>query len=269
MGNVILNNSSNCTNMNKILTNTSCLKPEQIQAYLKEDLDEDQRFDVENHLIDCPLCTDAVEGFANNYNIEDLPELDFLQTAETSTPTPAILEKLPVRKNWAMRIAASLLLLSIPIGSYLYWQSNETERILAANFVEEDNPIIGALRSGDNSLITNPTLQNGLEAYQDKQYEASVKILTEVLNTDPENVLANYYSGMAAQKLENWEVAEKQLKITRINIPEYYDEATWQLIAVYLAQDKNNDAKNLLYELIKNDKSQFQEKALDVLKKLK
>jgi len=144
MGNVILNNSSNCTNMNKILTNTTCLKADQIQAYLKEELNEDQRFDVENQL--------------------------------------------PVRKNWAMRIAASLLLLSIPIGSYLYWQSTETERILAANFMEEDNPVIGALRSGDNSLITNTTLQNGLEAYQNQQFDISLNILTKVLNTDPENV---------------------------------------------------------------------------------
>ncbi len=268
MGNGISNNSSNCTNMNKILTNTTCLKPEQIQAYLKENLDEDQRFDVENHLIDCPLCTDAVEGFANNYNIDDLPKLDFLEPTETVKPTPAIVKKLPVRKNWAMRIAASLLLISIPIGGYLYWQSNATERILAANFIEEDNLISGTLRSGDEPLITNTTLQNGLDAYQKKLYLVSLNVFTQVLNTDPENVLANYYRGMAAKNLKNWPIAEKQLKITRINIPEYYDEATWQLIAVYLAQDKISDAKNLLYEVIKNNKSRYQKQALEVLKKL-
>ncbi len=255
--------------MNKILTNTTCLKPKEIQAYLKENLDEDQRFDVENHLLDCPLCTDAVEGFANNYNLDDLPKLDFSAPTETVKPTPTIVKKLPVRKNWTMRIAASLLLLSLPIGSYFYWQSNATERILSANFVEEDNPVIGALRSGDNSLITNTTLQNGLETYQNQQFEASLNLLTQVLNNDPENVLANYYRGMAAKNLKNWPIAEKQLKITRINIPEYYDEATWQLIAVYLAQDKISDAKNLLYEVIENDKSRYQEQALDVLKKLK
>lgn len=269
MGNVILNNSSNCTNMNKILTNTTCLKADQIQAYLKEELNEDQRFDVENHLLDCPLCTDAVEGFANSHNVDELPELDFLQTDKIADPSPAVVKQLPVRKNWAMRIAASLLLLSIPIGSYLYWQSTETERILAANFMEEDNPVIGALRSGDNSLITNTTLQNGLEAYQNQQFDISLNVLTKVLNTDPENVLANYYSGMAAQKIKNWPTAEKQLKFTRINISDYYDEATWQLIAVYLAQNKNNDAETLLYELAENKDSPYQKQALAVLKKLK
>lgn len=270
MVNVTLNNSSNCTNMNKILTNTTCLKPQQIRAYLSEQIDEDQRFEVENHLLDCPLCTDAVEGFANSHNIiDDLPELDFLQTTEVTTSTPAIVKQLPVRKNWAMRIAASLLLLCIPIGAYFYWQSNETERIIAANFTEEENPVIGALRSGDNSLITNSNLQNGLEAYQNKQYDASLNILTEVLNTNSENVLANYYSGMAAAKLKNWQIAEKQLQITRINIPDYYDEATWQLIAVYLSQKKLTLAENLLYEVVENDKSRYQKKALEVLKKLK
>lgn len=255
--------------MNKLLNNTTCLKPEQIRAYLSEDLNEDQRFDVENHLLDCPLCSDAVEGFANNNNIDDLPELDFLEPKQATTPTPTIIKKLPARKNWAMRIAASLLLLSIPIGGYLYWQSNETERILAANFVEEDNPLIGALRSGDNSLITNTELQNGLEAYQNKQYNISLEILTNVLNTDPENLLANYYRGLAAAKLKNWPVAEKQLKITRINSIDYFDEATWQLIATYLSQNKLMEAEELLYEVVENDKSHYQKKALEVLKKLK
>ena len=255
--------------MNKILTNTSCLKPEQIKAYLKESLDEDQRFEVENHLMDCPLCTDAVEGFANSHNVDDLelPELDFLKSEDVSTP-PAKVKKLPARKNWALRIAASLLLLSIPIGGYLYWESNATERILAANFAEEDNPVIGALRSGDNSLITNTTLQNGLDAYSNKQFDSSLNILTEVLKEDPENGLANYYSGLAAAKLEKWPIAEKQLKITRVNVPNYFDEATWQLIAVYLSQDKISEAKTLLYEVVENDKSRYQKRALEVLKKI-
>lgn len=256
--------------MNKILNNTTCLKSEQIRAYLREELNEDQRFEVENHLLDCPLCTDAVEGFANNYNVEDLPKLDFLEEKEVSTQSPTIVKKLPARKNWVMRIAASLLLLSIPIGSYLYWQSNATERILAANFVEEDNPLLGALRSGDNNtLISNPDLQNGLAAYQRKEYDISFKILMEILNTDDENLLATYYSGLAAAKLGNWPIAEKQLKITRINSTDYFDEATWQLIATYLSQDKLIEAKELLSEVVENDKSHYQKKALEVLKKLK
>lgn len=254
--------------MNKILKNTSCLQAEQIRAYLKEDLNEDQRFEVENHLLDCPLCTDAVEGFANNHNVDDLPKLDFLENKEVATPSPTIVKKLPARKNWVMRIAASLLLLSIPIGGYLYWQSNATERIIAANFVEEDNPLIGALRSGDNTLVTNTDLQNGLDAYQRKQYDTSFKILMEVLNTDDENLLATYYSGLAAAKLANWPIAEKHLKITRINSTDYFDEATWQLIATYLSQNKLTEAKELLSEVIENDKSHYQKKALEVLKKL-
>ena len=255
--------------MNKILNNTTCLKSEQIRAYLREELNEDQRFEVENHLLDCPLCTDAVEGFANNHNIDDLPKLDFLEEKEIATPSSTIVKKLPARKNWVMRIAASLLLLSIPIGSYLYWQTNATERIIAANFEEEDNPLIGALRSGDNTLVSNTNLQNGLAAYQRKEYDTSFKILMDVLKTDNENLLATYYSGLAAAKLENWQIAEKQLKITRINSTNYFDEATWQLIATYLSQDKLSKAKELLSEVVENDKSRYQKKALEVLKKLK
>jgi len=41
------------------------------------------------------------------------------------------------------------------------------------------------------------------------------------------------------------------------------------LIAVYLAQNKNNDAETLLYELAENKDSPYQKQALAVLKKLK
>jgi len=80
--------------------------------------------------------------------------------------------------------------------------------------------------------------------------------------------LANYYSGMSAVKLKNWPIAEKQLQITRINVPELYDDATWQLIAVYLSQNNKPAAETLLHELVDNNKSNYQKKALEVLKKI-
>ena len=89
------------------------------------------------------------------------------------------------------------------------------------------------------------------------------------MKEDPENGLANYYSGLAAAKLEKWPIAEKQLKITRVNVPNYFDEATWQLIGVYLSQEKLSTAKTLLYEVVENDKSRYQKRALEVLKKMK
>lgn len=41
-----------------------CLSEENIKGYLTNRLSEEERFRVENHLLDCPLCSDAVDGYA-------------------------------------------------------------------------------------------------------------------------------------------------------------------------------------------------------------
>ena len=77
--------------MEKLFSSSKCLGQDEIQKYLKEQLTNQERFRVENHLLDCPLCTDAVEGFANGYNFDEDIELreieTALATAEKTSPT--------------------------------------------------------------------------------------------------------------------------------------------------------------------------------------
>ena len=42
---------------------SQCLAGEEVKAYLDGSISEEGRRRVENHLLDCPLCSDAVEGF--------------------------------------------------------------------------------------------------------------------------------------------------------------------------------------------------------------
>ena len=93
----------------KIFTTTPCLKPEEIRQYLSNELSEDSRYEAENHMLDCPLCHDAVEGFAAHYNFEEDPQLrqieETIQLGEETAATPQIR---PVRSLLINRIAASL-----------------------------------------------------------------------------------------------------------------------------------------------------------------
>ena len=45
---------------------SSHLTFEEIQNYVSNKLDAEARFRVENHLLDCSLCNEAVEGFQNS-----------------------------------------------------------------------------------------------------------------------------------------------------------------------------------------------------------
>jgi len=254
--------------MNKLLVKSECLKLEQIKAYLGETLNEDDRFDVENHLLDCPLCSDAVEGFANTHNVGELSAPDFLKRTVTEKAAPAVVRQLPARRAWPMRIAASLLLLAIPVGGYLYWENSSMDRLIAANFSDTTPSVIGVLRSGESSLVTDATLQNGLEAFQNKQYQSSYRAFVTTLERHPDNTIAAYYAGLSAAKVEDWFAAEKYLQSARINAPLYYDQATWQLVGVYLNQNKQEAAQDLLMELADKQDSNYRDRAVSLLKKL-
>lgn len=257
-----------------VLTMTKCLTAEQIQTYLKDELNDDQRFEVENHMLDCPLCADAVEGFANSHNVdEELPSLDFLNAEEVIEITPeepAKIRQLPLHKRWGFRVAASLLLLAIPISGFLYWQNmNFTQNLVAANFTDKDSPV-DFLRSADVITISEEqqTLKSGIVQYQKGSHQEAYNTFLTILLSHPTQASASFYAGLAATKLQNWTAAEKHLNQVRINEPAYYDYATWHLVSVHLQQNKMEAAEVLLTELANNPKSDYQKRAIDILKEI-
>ncbi len=49
--------------MKTLLHPKKCLTYKMLQAYYSSELPVEKRFEVENHLLDCPLCSDALEGY--------------------------------------------------------------------------------------------------------------------------------------------------------------------------------------------------------------
>jgi tetratricopeptide (TPR) repeat protein len=56
----------------QILENTTCLSKTQLEGYINNDLQPEELYAVEMHLIECPICNDAVEGFIREGNINAL-----------------------------------------------------------------------------------------------------------------------------------------------------------------------------------------------------
>lgn len=56
--------------MNNILKTGPCLTVAEIKAYIDQSLTGEQLHKVERHLLDCPLCSDAVEGLSQTKNID-------------------------------------------------------------------------------------------------------------------------------------------------------------------------------------------------------
>lgn len=53
----------------QILNDTACLSKNQLQGYVNGTLQPEEIYAVEMHLIECPICNDALEGFATEKNI--------------------------------------------------------------------------------------------------------------------------------------------------------------------------------------------------------
>ena len=109
-------------NNNLVFQSTECLSQEEIRLYLKGELNEAARYRIENHLLDCPLCSDAVEGFASEYNFDENRELDELKTAiNRKIAEPPNLSKSTIFT--LNRIAAAIIFLIISSATIFYWNT--------------------------------------------------------------------------------------------------------------------------------------------------
>ena len=59
-------------NIEKIFENTSCISTEMLEAYAKNELSADEKYAVEKHIVECDMCTDVLEGYAEMKQPEKL-----------------------------------------------------------------------------------------------------------------------------------------------------------------------------------------------------
>ena len=87
---------------------TGCLTPEQLKNYGKDDLPPAERHLVERHLIDCELCSEALEGYSMILH----PELLDDTLGSVRALTPAVKAK-PSTHSWTVWMAAASVVLVV------------------------------------------------------------------------------------------------------------------------------------------------------------
>ncbi|MEM8909900.1 MAG: zf-HC2 domain-containing protein [Bacteroidota bacterium] len=257
--------------MKDIFSSTPCLSPEEIQRYLNQTLSEQERRRVEHHLLDCPLCSDALEGFAKHHPAEEplLPAsltLEALQnqgtlqasiTASTAPSPRATRRRLPIN-----RIAAAILLLLLPLAAYLYWQENEGEQLYQAFYESAEKDGFLAQRANLVVDYNDPTMKKGMEYFNLQAYRESLGYFEDILTKDKENNAALFFAGMSSIELAQYDQAINYLTISRMNHIEFYETATWYLILVHLKLNHREKAQQLLDDLINSKVTTYRDKAL-------
>lgn len=250
--------------MNTLLDKSKCLSLTQITGYLNDEIQKEHRFRIENHLLDCQLCSEALEGYANNYNPGD-PSL----TADVNEILRKTLEKkdaLPVSKNRSLpsfnRIAATILMLILPLAAWLYWNSNSNDRLFNNYYQPVKNDAIIAMRGNAAVSAEIPLeLSEALNAYDQKAYGKSLAIFESFLEKNPTHVVATFYAGIAALETGHHQKAINFLTTTRLNSDNYYEEASWNLALTYVKIENHEMAGKLLSDLLKVEKGRFEREA--------
>lgn len=250
--------------MEKIFTATGCLSRAEIQHYLDDALSKERRFKVENHLLDCPLCAAAVEGFESSSTAESEGALDDLYAAiDQRTSFPATEAPTRTIRPWN-RIAAAIAFLIVAGAAWLYFNQTNTDQNYLAYF--EDATVSSAVRGEGSDLLTEDLIA-GVRLYEKENYQGSLSFFEDYLETQ-ESGVAHFYAGLSALKTGALGLAEEYLKTARLNEESLYESTTWYLVKIYLDRGESDKAKQLLQELTVVENGFYSEQAQKLLEEI-
>ncbi len=254
--------------MKELFTSTPCLSSQQLKDYIENRLDKAARLEVENHLLDCELCTAAVEGFSESYDFKVDRELEQLENLFDPAQKAKEAQIKPLRNNytWINRIAAAAAILLLPIAAWFYWSAQSNDRLFSQYFESYESDYL-ATRSADQT--TNPLLTKALEVYREKEYLHSIPLFESYLEQVPENTIAAFHTGLACLEAGQTSKAIQYLEIVRLNDEEYYEDASWYLALAYLELDQKEEALAVLNDLTKISNGYYQKEVELLIKQLK
>lgn len=218
-----------------------CLSARELQRYADHQLSTRQAHEVEAHLLDCPLCAAAAEGYtehsfseADAAALEELGEMHF----------PARKRVLP--RVWMNRAAAVLLIVA---GAYALWQYRAATRHQAvfAAYYEPVQPAYLSLRgaAANTDSSPKPELKAALQLYEKGDFEASIVFLEQHLKAYPEDDQAGLL--MASALLGSWQPGRAihilhQLEAGSAATEDLY----WLLILAHIQNNELDVASKLL-----------------------
>lgn len=114
---------------------------------------------------------------------------------------------------------------------------------------------------------TNDNFKNAMSLYQSNNYSEAIAEFEIVLQEEPNNPAANFYSGVSSLALKNPDEALKYFKNTDNKNSQYYEATLWYEALSYLNKGDKKQAKNLLEKVVKLN-GEYRMKAEETLKQL-
>ena len=244
-----------------IFYKTPCLTYKQLKAYHQNQSTGSKRFKIENHLIECQLCSDALEGLV-------LSESDSISSRDLSSLKEAWYSRSGLKglrhTAWKpyLAVAAIALLAFVTVLSLL--KPNSTEEILFLKYFQPYPNTIPLVRSDEPHSI----MENAMIEYEAEHYKNASSILSDILTANPDHIAANFYTGFIhlIQKRTVNAVPHFE-KVISGGSNDYVEPAVWYLGLTYLRDDNIKKAKEIIRDIASKDGS-YQEQAINLIKKL-
>jgi hypothetical protein len=135
--------------------------------------------------------------------------------------------------------------------------SAENKETVSNRSETESNQIIAA----------NVILKKGLYYFSKEQFSDAIVQFQLLLENNPNDVNALFYSGVAYSKIENYSQSIKKLELVlHYSNTTFYPEAKWNLALAYIKTGNEIRAKQLLIE-IQNENGFYAKRAEEIIKK--
>lgn len=238
------------------------ISPKEIKNYLEDKISNEERFRLENQMLDDPFAADAVEGFSEFKG--DMPEFkfdDFLKKVKPAVEaSSAKVVQMPERRFTLRRIAAAVAFLVAASLGLFFWSNND-QRLYSQFHERYESDAFISLRDDSSANITDSELLAGLEAYDAQENMTSIEHFEAVLRKDANNSDALLYAGLAYLEEGHYDKSiEYLLKVRNLNKGEYFREATWFAALAALKNGNSEQTKKLTEELLQQ-KGRYFEKA--------
>ena len=240
----------------------TCLTSEQIQSYVRQTMSVRERKMTEQHVIDCNLCSEAVEGALQmgSQPIEGhLASIHQRIGKRFSSRNANTLLPQWASARLAYSIAAVLFLALTGI-TYLATRS-PYEKLLT----EYVKPYSNAVPLVRGEMRTSP-LQDAMMSYESEDYKAAVQKLQTIVNNEPSNATAVFYGGVSYLMLGDGKQAADLLQRIASH-SEFHEASQWYLALAFLKNEDAGRAKTL-FETVASGGGFYAGSSREILKRL-
>lgn len=239
-----------------------------IEKYLTNDMDyaEKKSFEKEvsknKELSDEFLLTKSIDAAISREDILDLRTKLIAARNESGiskTGGPVVVSMW--KKYWYA--AASVILLA-SISGYFLWggQNTHSNDRLFAQYYSPDN-LINITRSSDANIV------EAIIKFQEKDYTASARLFTQILQNDSSNIAGWFYFGISSIETSNFSEAEAAFNRIINNEGNLYAEhSEWYLALTYLKSNQIEKARLQLEKIAGNPENFHRKDARHLLEQI-